>query len=432
MATYPLEGVRVLDMCPLFAGNFANSLLADLGAEVIKVESIQYWQYGCRGATARPTKQDIMRGGGGWGYWQNEPGDRPWDRNGGFNTLSRGKLSFTVDLRRPEGVDVFKRLVKVSDIIVESNAATLLPRLGIDYPVLREVKPDIIVVRMPGFGLSGPRWSYPASAQTMESASGHTLLKGYPDVDPVAGGATSITSDGAAGLGASVAAMMALHYRRRTGKGQLVEFAQAEHFMPLLGQFYMDYILNRRMPTVMSNRHPSAAPCGCYPCAGSDQWVDITVYNDEQWHGFRRALGDAGWTGDPELATVTGRYRKQDEMDKQIAEWTRTRDRYEVMRIMQGQGVPCGPVLSSKDTFSDQHLKAKGHFQEMSPPAAGTYPEPGIPWRMSRTPLRVQRPAPMLGQHNEYIYKEVLGISDEEYARLEAEGHIGDKPAAHL
>lgn len=422
----------MLDLCPVFAGNFANLILVDLGAQVIKVESTQYWQYGARGAIARPTKEYVRRIGGGWGaYPDRDPGARPWDRYGGFHTLSRGKLSMTVDLRRPEGIEAFKRLAKVSDIVIESNSPPLMAKLGLDYPQLKEVKPDVIMVRMPGYGLSGPYRDRPAMAPTIESFTGHSLLKGYPDVDASAV-PTGITSDGVAGAGGAVAALMALFYRDRTGLGQLVEVAQVENFMPLLGQFYMDYVLNQRVSAATGNRHPSAAPCGCYPCAGQDRWVNITVQNDEQWEGLRRALGDPEWARDPVLATIVGRYRRQDELDEHISGWTRSHTNYEVMETLQRQGVPAGPVLGPADTYKDPHLLARGHFQEVTSPAVGTYLAPGVPWKMSRTPRRIERPAPMLGQHNEYVYRELLGYSDEEYARLEAEGHIGTEPAQHI
>ena len=427
----PLEGIRVLDMCPMQAGNMANLIMGDLGAQVIKVESTQHFQYGVRGQSARPTKEQVQGVGAGHGYPNNDPGPTPWNVYGQILTFSRNKLSLTVDLRRPAGVEAFKRLIKVTDVVIESNTPPVLPRLGLDYPQLREANPQIIMVRMPGYGLSGPYRDRPGMAQTLESFSGHTLLRGYPDVRPPDVG-TSITSDGAAGAGAVVAALTALHFRARTGKGQLVEFAQVENFMPLMGEFYMDYIFNKRLRGPMGNRPPSAVPWGCYPCAGADQWIDITVHTDEEWRGLRRALGDPQWARDPRFDSSSGRYQNQDELDEQISAWTRTRDRYDIMHLLQGEGVPCGPVLNSKDLFSDPHLVARSHFQDVTHPLAGTYAHPAPPWKMSRTPLRIRYPAPLLGEHNDYVYKELLGYSDEECARFEAEGIRGTEPAAHI
>ncbi len=432
MAGFPLEGVRVLDICPMHSGNFGTGILADLGAEVIKVESIQHWQYGARGTTARPTREQLRQGGEVFSYPDSDPGPRPWNVFVRFLLFGRSKLSFTVDLRKPEGVEVFKRLIAVSDVLIESNSPPLMPRLGLDYPQLKVVNPALIMLRVPGYGLSGPYRDRLAMAPTLEAFTGHVLLKGYAGTDPSTTPTAGITCDGAAGAALAVAALAALYFRKRTGKGQLVEVAQVENFMPMLGEFYMDYAFNKRLPKAIGNRHPTAAPCGCYPCAGQDQWVDITVHDDEEWQGFCRALGDPAWTRDPELATVVGRYGKQDEMDRELSEWTRARDRYDIMHLLQRQGVPCGPVLSCKDVYSDPHLLARGHFQAVAHPEAGTHLHPVPPWKMSRTPVPIRSASPLLGQHNEYVYKEVLGYSDDAYARLEADGHIGDEPAAHL
>ena len=428
---YPLEGVRVLDLCQLFAGNFANHILGDLGAQVIKVESTQYWQFMVRGTFARLTKELMQKTGSGWGYWQNDPGDRPWDRYGAFNAHCRNKLSFTVDMRKPEGVDIFKRLVKVSDIFIEGNSPTTVERLGLDYPQLKEVNPGLIMVRMPGFGTSGPYRSYAATAQVLEAFCGHTMLLGYRDTDVTSSNMT-IASDAAAGAGAATAALMALHYRTQTGKGQLIEMAQVENFMPFIGDALMDYILNKRVRSPLGNRHATAAPCDLFPCAGVYQWVAITVHNEEEWQGLRRALGDPEWTRNPRFATPGGRSQDQDDMWQHIAEWTRTRDKYDIMHRLQKEGVPCGPLLDDAETFKDPHLLARGHFTEVDVPHLGTYLAPGMIWRMSETPLKIRYPAPTLGEHNEYVYKELLGYSDEECHRLEREGQIGTEPGPHI
>ncbi len=433
MAKLPLDGVRVLEICPMNAGTSANGILGDLGAEVIRVESTQYWQYGHRGSRARPSKESVLKAGAGsWGYPGQDPGPDPWNRFGLTQALSRNKLSMTVDLRKPEGVEVFKRLIKVSDVFIESNSPPLMKRLGLEYPVLREVNPDLIMVRASAYGLSGPYSERPGMAQTMEAFTGHVSVRGYPDIAP-SDFPASISADGCSGASIALATVMALHHRKRTGKGQLVEMAQVENFLPLLGYFFMDYFLNQRLHGPVGDRHLTAAPCGCYPCSGQDKWVNITVHDDAEWEGFCRALGNPEWTRDPGLVTVVGRYAKQDEMDERIAEWTKTRDRYVVMEAMQKEGVPAGPVLTSKDTFHDPQLQTRGHFEEVTAPSTGSYLVTSSPIRMSRTPrLKVRYPAPKLGEHNEYVYKELLGYSDADCARLEAEGHIGTEPAAHI
>ncbi|MBI4337109.1 MAG: CoA transferase [Chloroflexi bacterium] len=428
----PLEGIRVLDLCPMFAGNLGTAILGDMGAEVIKVESTQYWQYGARGIRARPTREEVMRASPFWAYPDSDPGPDPWNRSSGLHAFSRNKLGITVDLRQPAGVEVFKRLIKVADVFVESNSPPLMTRLGLEYEALRDVNPSLIMVRSSGFGLSGPYRDRPALALTLGAFCGHGLLRGYPDVSPPNIHASDI-SDGCAGVGIALATIVALHHRKRTGKGQLVEMSQVENFMPMLGWFFMDYIFNKRTHLPLADRHPLAAPCGCYPCVGEDNWVNITVHNDQEWGGFCRALGRPDWTKDPELATPVGRCRRQDEMDGHISEWTRSRDRHEVMYLLQREGVPCGPVLASRETFEDPQLQARGHFEPVTAPWGWTYLFPGNPLRMSGYGrLRVRHPAPKLGQHNEYVYKELLGYSDDEYVHLEREGHIGTEPAPHI
>ncbi len=428
----PLEGTRVLEICPMFAGNLGTAILGDMGAEVIKVESTQYWQYGARGIRARPTREEVLRASPFWAYPDSDPGPDPWNRSSGLHAFSRNKLSMTVDLRQPVGVEIFKRLIKVADVFVESNSPPLMTRLGLDYPELREVNPALIMVRSSGFGLSGPYRDRAALALTLGAFCGHGLLRGYPEVSPPNIHASDI-SDGCAGVGIALGTLLALRHRKRTGKGQLVEMSQVENFMPMLGWFFMDYIFNKRMHPPMADRHPAAAPCGCYPCAGEDKWVDITVHNDDEWVGFCRALGNPEWTRDPELATVVGRCRKQDEMDRRISEWTRTRDRYDIMHIMQKEGVPCGPVLAARETFEDPHLQAREHFEKVEAPWGWSYLFPSSPLGMAGDGrLRVRYPAPNLGQHNEYVYRELLGCSVQDYARLEKEGHIGNEPALHI
>ncbi len=431
MVDYPLSGIRVLDLCQLFAGNNANYLLADLGAEVIKLESIQYWQHGVRGGQAHPSRELIRRVAQGGTYLDLEPGERPWERYSWFHAHGRNKLSMTVDLRRPEGVDVFKKLVKVSDVFIEGNSAETVEKLGIDYPVLKELNPALIMLRMPGYGLTGPYRSFSAQAQNLEAFCGHTLLRGYPDMD-TSSIPQVIASNAAAGAGAAAAVLMALRYRRRTGKGQLIELAQVENFMPQLGEAFMDYLLNGRVQGTRGNRDSSAAPCGVFPCAGEDRWVAITVHDDEEWAGLRRALGDPEWARAPELSTVVGRYGKQDELEQHLAEWTRLRTPWEAASALQKEGVPAGPVYDPKDVLADPHFRARGHFQTITHPEVGSYETVAIPFKMSEVELRIQRPAPTLGQHNEYVYKELLGYGDEEYGRLEREGHIGTAPGPHI
>ena len=236
------------------------------------------------------------------------------------------------------------------------------------------------------------------------------------------------------------AALAALHYRNRTGKGQFIDMSQHENLIGQLGEVVMDYTMNGRIQKTMGNRDPQAAPCGCYRCKGEDRWVNITVYSDEEWQGFCHALGNPSWTKDVRFSNTLSRWKNQDDLDKYVEKWTLQHDNYEVMEILQKEGVPSAPVMNEKDCFEDPHIKAR-HFYEMAThPEAGPAPDygpgthlyPGVAWKLSKTPGRIYRHPPCLGEHNEYVYKQLIGVSEEEYAELEKEGHIGMDFAEHV
>lgn len=424
MAKLPLEGIRVIDITVVYAGPFATMILADLGAEVIRVESIQHWQSNTRGVFARPPKEFVRKQVAyAGGYPNRDPGKRPWNRHPWFNVHAHNKLSMTVDLTRPKGIDIFTRLVQVSDVVMENNATGTMEKLGITYEMLTGIKPDIIMSRQPAWGLNGPYKGFRALGMDVESISGHKLLRGYTDTDPSAQG-YHVPSDSAAGSQTAFAVICALHYRNQTGQGQLIESPLTENFFPWLGQPIMDYTMNRKVQRTLGNRDPSAIQ-GCYRCKGEDRWVNITIYNDREWHGFCRALGNPVWAKEERFSNSLGRYKHHDELDKLIEQWTIQHDNYEVMYLLQKERVPAGPVETPRDAYNDPHLKERGFFEEITHEDAGTYLHPGMLWKMSGAPLSIRRPPCRLGEHNEYVYKKIIGVSDKEYAELEGEGHIG-------
>jgi len=426
MATLPLEGVRVVDLTVVWAGPFGTMLLADLGAEVIRVENINVWQTYTRGLMARPPKQ-VAAQYLPWtlGFPDREPGRRPWNRAPLFNAHARNKRSCTIDLRQPKGKELFAKLVSISDVVYENNPPETMEKLGITYDYLRSIKPDIIYVQVPGYGATGPYRNYRALGVHLEGSIGHTLLRTYPDLDPSQTSAV-YTGDYLAGAAGAFATLVAIHHRRRTGKGQHIDLAQAENAIAMLAQAYMDYALNGRIQSSLGNRHPTAVQ-GCYPCKeeGRDRWVVITIRDDRDWEAFCRALGNPPWTQDPKFADVTSRRRHQDELDQHIAAWTSQHTNYEVMHILQAHGVPAGAVMDAKDCYEDPHLRERGFFHELYQEDCGTHLYPGFLWRYSHTPMRIWRAPVRLGEDNEYVYKELLGVSDEEYRRLEAEGFLG-------
>ena len=420
----PLEGIRVLDLTVVWAGPYCASFLADLGAEVIRVETVQTFVPLSRGPMAHPSEEALSKlppsfGGAPGGV----PGARPWNRVPVFNAHARNKLSMTVDLRQPRGREMFHRLAKISDVLVENNPTETMDKLGISYQSLQEQNPQIIMLRMPAFGNTGRYQNYRAFGVHIEGLIGHTLLRGYADMDPWSNTGVFM-GDAASGSQGAFAVLAALHYRKRTGKGQLVELSQAENSLPFFGQAFMDYTMNGRSTATSGNRHPHAIQ-GCYPCQGDDRWVCITIYDDADWEAFCVALDHPGWSQDDRFADTLRRLRHQDEIDKHISEWTRQHDHYWVMHRLQEHGVAAGPVLDQRDAYQDPHFNDRGVFQEVYQEDTGTYRYVGPPYKMSVTSTEIRRGPVLLGQDNEYVYKTLLNVSDAEYAELEAEGHIG-------
>jgi len=232
--------------------------------------------------------------------------------------------------------------------------------------------------------------------------------------------------DTASGPGAAFALLTALHYRDRTGEGQFIEFAQSENMLPHLGEFFLDAQMNQRDACPMGNHHPRMAPHNVYPCAGQDTWVTIAVADDAEWQRLREALGRPDWAMHERFLTIAGRLQHQDDLDQALAHWTRQRTPTDVAHHLQAHGVASGPVLSAADAYMDLHLQARGFFTRVVHPEAGTHDYPGVLWHMSHTPASIRRPPCCLGEHNAYVYGELLGYSPEEIAQLKSTGHIGD------
>ena len=275
---------------------------------------------------------------------------------------------------------------------------------------------------MPAYGSTGPYKDYRALGVHIEGVIGHTLLRGYADMDPSAS-TPAYVADAAAGTQGAFAVLAALHYRKRTGQGQCIELSQAENAIPFLGQFFMDYSMNGRNSGTIGNRHPFAIQ-GCYRCKGDDRWVNISLFDDRDWEAFCTALGRPG-PREARFADQASRYRSHDEIDHRISQWTQEHDHYHVMKVLQEVGVTAGPVMDQRDAYNDPHLRERGIFEQVTQEDSGTHMYPGVPYKMSETPIGIRRGPVRLGEDNEYVYKTLLEFSDEEYPDLEREGHIG-------
>lgn len=429
----PLEGIRVIDLCVVWAGPYATMLMADLGAEVIKPENPFVFQPMTRGAMAHPPAA-MLKLAAAWagGLPGNEPGERPWNYNPTFVCLYRNKKSFTVDLRRPEGKDILRRLVEKSDVVYENNATGTMEGLGITYEWLRSIKPDIIFVRVPAYGSSGPYYNARALGVHLEGVMGHTLLRGYDDNNP-SNNTAIYSGDYLAGAQGAFATMAALWHRERTGEGQLIEIAQAENASAMFTQAVMDYTLNGRVQAAIGNRDVHGRfPCGVYPAqspgdAAADQgdhWISIHIEDDDQWRAFGAAIGSPDWATDPRFATNDGRAEHFREIDAHIAEYTKDQDDYTLMHRLQAAGVPAAPVLEASRVFDDPHLRARNFFREQTSEGTGTNEYMGPLWNFEGTPVEYRQPPVLFGEHNDYVYRELLEVSDAEYDALKAAGHI--------
>ncbi|MBI2848005.1 MAG: CoA transferase [Chloroflexi bacterium] len=408
MKRLPLEGIRVADLTMVWAGPYGTRMLADMGAEVIKIESIRNY--------------DLIR------TFVNLPRgtERPYNKSAYFNHYNRNKLGVSLDLSKPRGVELFKELIKISDVVVENYRADVMEKLCLTYDVLKEIKQDIIMVSLPGHGKTGPERNNYAYGTLIEELSGMVSITGYPDADVQRSGISY--GDPVAGAMAAAAVAVALHERQRTGKGQFVDMSQRETLTRLIGEAVMDWTMNRRTWALTGNRHPSMAPHGCYRCKGKDDWVTITVRTDKEWGNLCQVMGNPGWVKEARFGDSLSRWQHQDEMDKYIAEWTMQRTPYEVTHMLQAAGVAAGPVLDCKGLLEDPHLNGRGFWQTQTHPDAGTWKMEGPAWGLSKTPARIRMPAPGFGQHNDYLFRELLGLSPEEIEQLEKDEIIGSVP----
>lgn len=399
MDRLPLDGIRVCDFCWVWAGPTCTRLLAYLGAEVIKIES---WD------RLDPERSVVPQPG------QEPP---PPNQNIAFNCINLNKMGITLNLKHPRAIELVKEIVKVSDMVSNNFAAGVLDRLGLGYESLREIRPDIIMLSMSGFGATGPYRSYRGYASTFEALAGLTDMSGYRD-GPPARSAAGPHMDIANGFMGAFAALVALNHRKRTGEGQLVDLSEWEVPSFLIGERFLDYAMNQRNPSRQGNRDDVMAPHNCYPCRGEDKWVSIAIATEDEWRSFCEVMGDPEWTRQERFADAFSRYKNQKELDKLIGDWTRQFTHYEVMERLQRVGVAAIPSFNYAELISDPHVRERNCFVEVEHPEAGKAMNPVPPWRMSATPAKITGHAPMVGEHNEQVFLELLGIPMEEFATL--------------
>ncbi|MDA0366659.1 MAG: CoA transferase, partial [Chloroflexi bacterium] len=352
--------------------------------------------------------------------------ERPWNRQPLFNKLNRNKQSVAIDLKTTAGHDAFLALVRESDVVIENFSARAMPGLGLGYEALRAVKPDVIYIGMPSFGMDGPYRDYVGLGPSIEPTTGLTALMGYGPHEPRV--TAKAISDAIGGTNAAVAVLVALARRARTGEGASIDLSQQECGIAFLGEHVIERQLSGHEPERRGNAHRTYAPHGVYRCAGADEWIAIAARDDAEWAALDTASG-RGWAADPRFATLEARRAHGVELDAAIEQWTCAEDKRALMSALQARGVPAGAVLATPEWTSDPHLVERGYFAELLHPEAGAERWDGSPVRFDgRRGYDRWLPAPLLGGDNDAVLRKVAGFTTEYIRQLAASGVIADRP----
>ena len=420
-----LSNVRVVEVADGWVGPWAGMLMSDLGAEVIKVESV--------------TRMDMCRGPGATGpvagassqfysqYPNGKIGDKYWNCSSQFNACNFSKYGLTLDLTKPKGLAAFMRIAKASDVFLSNLAVGVAEKLGMTYDVLARVNPNIIYLASAGYGRKGPYAKRVAMGNTIDAASGLFGLRDYGDGDSTSVSGTA-HCDSIAALTNSLAIVTALHYRNVTGKGMYIDASMVEPSMLHIGEAIMDYTMNQRVQGSLGNRDASMSPQGCYRCKGENEWVTLSIASDEEWQQFTEIAGNPQWAKDERFTDVLGRLKNQDELDKLMETWTSGHTKYEVMTLLQQAGIAAGAVLNNGDVYHDPHLQERGFWETIEDPDAGVHDYPGRLWKLNETEMTARSHSPGLGEHNDYVLGQIAGMTPEEISELEREGIIGTVP----
>lgn len=400
-----LDGIRVIEFSIAIAGPTVGKYLAYHGAEVIKVESRANADSIRRYISPREPEKGVQLD------------LSPW-----FDDFNLGKRSLGLNLAHPDGVALVKRLVARCAVLVANYSARVLEKYGLDYETLRGVRPDLIYLTMPGFGMTGPYREFVAAGPNLLAMTGLSWLSGHPDGGPI--GTGFAYPDFVAGLTGFCAVLAALHERRASATGQFIDLAQYEAAAAVIGPALMDYTVNGRVQQRLGNRSPQFAPHNCYPCAGDDRWCVIVATNDEQWRRLCAVAERPDWAADPRFTTVVERLRHVDELDAALAGWTGERSPWEVVMRLQQAGVPAGVVQDVVDIQRDPQLAARGFWERRQHAKKGAVQVTGHAIRLSGTPGGGTRAAPIVGEDNAYVLGELIGLTPDEIAAYVEQGVV--------
>jgi crotonobetainyl-CoA:carnitine CoA-transferase CaiB-like acyl-CoA transferase len=406
-APLPLNGIRIVDFTAYWAGPLPSAIMADLGAEVIKVESIQ-----------RPDQFRILAISG-------NPSE-VYELSPPFNATNRNKLGLTLDLARPDGVRLFLELVKRSDAVVQNYSPRVMPQLGLSYERLREVNPAIVMTSVSGFGQEGPWRDYVSFAAIGEALSGISGISGYTGEGALIHGVG--VSDPFAGYLAAFCTLAAVHCARDTGVGQHVDVSQLEASMQYIADALVESELTGRRRDRATCDDSAPAPHGAFPARGEDAWITISVATEQQWRSLVAAMDTPGFVREPRFATPLLRRKNREALNAHVAEWTIRFERHELARDLQSRGVPAAPVLAPSDLLKDPALEESGFFQFVDHPLAGRHPYPSFPALLDGKHPPIRNVGPLLGEHNDYVLSKILGLGDSEIERLKEDKIVGTRP----
>ncbi|MBI3328052.1 MAG: CoA transferase [Nitrospinae bacterium] len=394
----PLHGYRVLDFGWVLAGAIPGMVLADMGAEVIKVETRQRLDYMRMG---RPIVGD-----------QPDPEQHPM-----FHNVNRNKLSVTLNTTQPKAVELARKLVAHCDVVIENFSPGVMDRLGLGYAELRRIKPNLIMASISSNGQTGPLRNLRAYAPSIGALAGLDSTLGYEGGPPL--GLKHAYADISGALHTVFAIVAALYQRKRTGRGQYIDLSMLRATVATQGMGLMEYIMTGRVLQPRGNYDPAMAPYGNYPCAGEDQWVSIAVATEEEWQGLKEALDSPAWTADPKFASRYGRHKHRHALDQHLAQWTAARSAEHVTELLQFHGVAAVPVMGAEERLFNPHFQARGLYVYIDHPALGAEPIFNLMWNLSRTPSAIRRHAPLMGEDNQYVFCGILGMSEPEVKALE-------------
>ena len=401
--------LRVLDISMGWAGPLVGQMFVEMGAEVIKVEDTHHFDWWRGSLSVAP------------------PEMQPIERAAVFNTANRGKRGVTLDLASARGIEILKRLIEVSDILIENFSPGVMERLGLAYETASAINQRLIMISMPSFGLDGPECNARGYGNTVEAMAGVTGLTGYHDGDGQRYTLSNALGDPVAGLHGVFALMVAIRERERSGRGQLIELAQVESLIPFVAEAMLEYQFTEKLPAARGNRHREHAPHGIYRCAGDDNWIALACETDEQWHGLASALG----INDGRFATASSRKANEEALDAEVSRAIAALSADDCVARIRDAGVLVAPVNSAPAVMADPQIQSREYFVAIERAVVGTHLYPGAVARIPDTPLRADAPAPLLGEHNRQVFAELLGMTNDQITELERSGVIGSTPREH-